>query len=225
MKTAENESLVETLSRCGLHVQVDLCEKMDILGNIFRGVASVVGIPRKGFQELHSRYDPVPEVYVRQEVFDSFCPPRRYLNQLRDELAEDVDLDIFLEALGCYFEPNEQEHADLNSKLTIPVAPPKSEERSGLVLMCWDRIAAAAPKLGVEAVFLLLYVVAFHEHSHAARAAKLLKRGSADVLQAEETVAQWETYMFLRSRQEEKAIEAMKKLMDEQPNCYRIPIP
>ena len=95
------------------------------------------------------------------------------------------------------------------------------------MLICWDRIVRAVEQLGLDgdSVFELLHVVCFHEHSHAARESMLLRTGDPELLRREETIAQQETYMFLRNRGETNAIEAMRKLMDEQPNCYRIPIP
>jgi len=98
-----------------------------------------------------------------------------------------------------------------------------------LVLICWERINAAPKQLGLEDhLYLpLLDVAAFHEHSHAARESKLLQGANPDILHREETIAQEETYMFLRtrSRDQREAIEAMKKLMEKQPECYHIRIP
>lgn len=226
MKSTESENLVETLARSGFYFQAGLCDTPEVLVSTFVFVQVVFpgDFCRESFQGLHFGYEPVPEVYVAKEVFDSFCPPRQHLNKLRDELGRDIDIDLFIEALGCYFQPNDQQLDELNSRLRFKVPLPQADKRSGLVLMCWGRIHAAAAKLGASAHHLLL-VVAFHEHSHAARSATLLRSNQPEILQAEENVSQWEAYMFLRSRNEQAAIEAMKKLMDEQPNCYRIPMP
>jgi DNA-binding FrmR family transcriptional regulator len=100
----------------------------------------------------------------------------------------------------------------------------KSVEQARYCTDVWDRINAAEQKW--DAIGLLLRVVGFHEHSHAARTASLLQHAEPTVQQAEETLAQWESYMFVRSRTHTstaKAIKAMKDLMGEQPNCYRIP--
>jgi hypothetical protein len=185
-----------------------------------------LGTPRKQFADLHFRYEPVPEICLSRETFDRFSPPRRYLSQLHDALSEVTDPDIFLEALGCHIVPNDREREEISSRLSVKLPPNEPQGRRGLVLICWERIATAAKRLGLGDDHLpLLEAVCFHEHSHSARESSLLRTGDAELLRREETVAQHETYLFLRSQGKRDALEAMKRLMYEQPECYRIPIP
>ncbi|MDA2914341.1 hypothetical protein MYX77_10375 [Acidobacteriia bacterium AH_259_A11_L15] len=224
MTSEELQSSAESLANSGIYVSgALLASETDLAGKLILN-ACMVGIPRAHFRELHLRYRAVPEIYVERRTFDLFCPPKPYLAKLADELGKDIEIDLFFEALGCYLELNEQQLETLNKSLTLPVDRPVDARFPGVVLMCWDRINGASRRLGEGGEHYLLYAVAFHEHSHAARAARLLKHSSARVLQAEETVAQWETYMFLSSRNEDAALEAMRKLMEHQPLCYRIRI-
>ncbi len=105
--------------------------------------------------------------------------------------------------------------------MRVPLSP--KVHKAGYVPMCWDRIKNAAPQLKIDWHILLLQAVAFHEHSHAARGSRPDK--PVEVLCAEETVAQWEAYMYLKSCGEDPCIDAMKKLMERQPPCYHIPVP
>jgi len=116
---------------------------------------------------------------------------------------------------------------DISSALSRALPETTPGQRQGLVLICSDRVREAASRLGTD-VLPLLHVVRVHEHSHAARETKLLRTGDPELLRREETIAQQETYMFLRSCggvDAADAIKAMKNLMDQQPNCYWIPIP
>jgi hypothetical protein len=222
MHLPEAEDLVKSLARRNLFFQAELCGTPAALASVCSELDYVFGCRRNQFRNLHFGYDPVPEIYLQSKEFDRFFPPRSYL----DQLGYDREIEHFIEGLGCYLEPTEEQDAELNSILKIPFPHPSTQNRKGVVLMCWDRVDATADKLCVS-VLDLLCAVGFHEHSHAACSAKVLKGGSVEILRAEETIAQWETYMFLQSRKHPKAqtaIEAMKKLMQEQPDCYKIPI-
>ena len=227
---AESEfDFVGILASKGFYFQSELCDSPSEAVRItFWQLASNCALfSRMDFGELHTGYEPVHETYLLSKEFDEFCPPEQYLQRLNDELGPDTKLSIFLEALGCYIELDQQRRTKLNSLLKIPVPSPGRHERAGIVLMCWDRIREAGQELGVPDV-LLLDVVGFHEHSHAARAASLLRHGDWRILQTEETLAQSETYMFLRSRTHphtESAIDTMKELINWQPLCYQIRMP
>lgn len=224
MDSTSRTDLLATLTAHNVFLQREVAANGGAVGVVFVEMACALGIPRTDFRELHRGYEPVPEVYLLKEQFDRFCPPERH----RAELDLDIeDLDTFIEALGCYIEPSEQDFEELNPYLYVGVPRAKTHSHPGVVLMCWERIEALEHSSEL-AVAHLLHVVGFHEHSHAARAAKLAKGNDPRVLRAEETVAQWETYMFLRSRRHahiEQTIDTMKKLMAVQPNCYQIPIP
>ncbi len=189
--------------------------------------ANLGGVPRSRFSDLHFAYEPVPEIYLSKATFDRFFPPRKHLSQLHDELADDIDIELFLEALGCNIIPDQRQRQDISSKLSVELPYPEPQQRQGLVLICWERIVRAVKGRGLQdnGVLPLLDIVCFHEHSHAARESSLLRTGDPEILRREETIAQEETYMFLRSHGKTDAIRAMKELMKNQPNCYRIRIP
>ncbi len=223
MDDTEVTHLLATLTAHSVFLQKEVGENTGAVAALFAELVCTFGIPRIDFRELHWRYQPVPEVYLLTEQFDRFCPPRRHL----DKLGLDTDdLESFIEALGCYTEPSEKDLEELNSCLYVAIPRARTNSHTGIVLMCWERIEAFEQKSEL-AVAHLLHVVGFHEHSHAARASTLSKGKDSGILRAEETVAQWETHMFLRSRRHshiESTIETMKKLMRKQPSCYQIPI-
>ena len=221
MSAESQQDCDETLAKCGIHIQKALTG--EIGGILFQKRANVLDFPRREFTRLHSPYRLVPEVYLSLDLFDSFCPPERHLEELREELPPGASIGTYLHALGCYCKMRSTEFSRLCAALTVPVTPHPGKETVDLILICFARIKTTAQELNLELWFELLHAVATHEHSHAARACKY--DGPPEVLRAEETVAQWETYMFLLAEKQIDSIEAMKRLMPKQPRCYQIPIP
>lgn len=226
-KDNEDNNLHELAASCGAYLERGLQEQAVV--DAYTSACSFLGIPRCQFSDLHFRYKPVPEIYLSKATFDEFFPPRSYLSQLRQE-HEDTELALFLEALGCHIIPDKRQREELSSKLSQKLPMPGPDQGQGLVLICWERIHNAPAQLGLEGHWslALLYAVSFHEHSHAARQSRLLTPPDQVILSKEETIAQEEAYMFLRSRNHrgaKDAIEAMERLMQHQPECYRIRIP
>ncbi len=219
MTSEDKDRVNETLSENSIYLQKELVEEAG--GPLFTDRCCLLGFPRRDFSRLHTRYRLVPETYLLHDVFDSFCPPEYHLRSLEQDLPGGIG--TFLEALGCYCELGATEVRKLNSRLAVPVPSPAEDEKTAVILLCWDRIQDAAKELGIDPFLHLLHAVATHEHSHAARGNRVHR--SPEVLQVEETVAQWETYMFLLSIGEKNMIKAMRKLMEKQPKCYQIPIP
>jgi hypothetical protein len=218
----EKEELPTVLGRQGVYIEKTLPEQA--IADAF--CSSVFGIRRAEFSDLPFGYQPVPEVWLSKDTFDRFFPPRRHLSQLRDEL-DDINIGLFLEALGCHVIPDDRQRQEISSKLSLTLPQPEPNQRTGLVLICWERIVTAVREPGLEdnGFFPLFHVVCFHEHSHAARESRLLRASDHEILKREETIAQEETYMFLRSLRNADAIKVMQELMEHQPNRYRIRIP
>ncbi len=110
-------AIPEVLAAKGVYLQKELSAETAV--TIF---GSAQCWPRRSFEQLHFGYEPVPEIYLLHEVFDRFFPPRKYLSQLRDDLADDTDIEIFLEALGCHIIPDDRGRQDISSELglTLP---------------------------------------------------------------------------------------------------------